>query len=421
MITINYQTFGDRGFQLRLRFYQDGETKYINVTKMLKGSIQKKHWNRKKQAFIPSCPFSEENNSILVQFKSKYEKLAINWVGSVYGLILAAEGEGQDDDKKDTTVSGYIHLIIERLTMNKHADGSMKGSFEDYLKCEKRIQEFCNHKKVKYQKLMLSEINAAFVDSMFKWVEVYRDGNGMRYISKTLHSIIMKADKDGYLNYDDFKRCNWYRKTFVSKQKYHTLTDEHIKRLSELDLNMYSTSKYNELYRDFCFFILYTGQSACDALSLRYSDIEKIEGISHFVFKRRKIAEKQVVPCTVPINADMNRIMLKWRGESKDGYVFPVRSKKIIENQITNNGDIKRFIKNLNVWLKAIGKAIGCEFPLHTYTFRHTAITRYISKGVPVMYVSNMMGTSVENCEKIYYNNHGDKSSRNKVLSAVLF
>ena len=56
MITINYQMFGTKGFQLRLRLYQDGETKFINVTKMLKGAIQKKHWNQKKQLFIPSCP-----------------------------------------------------------------------------------------------------------------------------------------------------------------------------------------------------------------------------------------------------------------------------------------------------------------------------------------------------------------------------
>ena len=32
-----------------------------------------------------------------------------------------------------------------------------------------------------------------------------------------------------------------------------------------------------------------------------------------------------------------------------------------------------------------------------------------------------MMGTSVENCEKIYYNNQGDTTSRNKVMDAMKF
>ena len=37
MVTINYQTFGKKGFGLRLRIYLDGETKYIVVNKFLKG------------------------------------------------------------------------------------------------------------------------------------------------------------------------------------------------------------------------------------------------------------------------------------------------------------------------------------------------------------------------------------------------
>ncbi len=420
MITINYQAFGSKGFQLRLRLYQDGETRFINVTKLLKGSIQKKHWNQKKQLFIPSCPFSEENNAILVQFRQRYDKAAIEWTGSLYGMMAALEME-ESSSIKNVTISEFIKFIIEKLGKKKHADGSTKGSFEEYVKCEKRLQEFCAYKRIDYSKILISELTAPFIDNVFEWVEKSRNGNGMRYISKTLHSIIMKAEVEGYLKSEDFKKCNWYKKRDVSTQKYNTLSEEQIKKFAQLNLDEIYKSKYNELFRDFCFFILYTGQSACDALTLRYSDIQKIGGISHFVFKRRKIAEKQSVPCAVPINQEMDRIMLRWKHLAKDGYVFPVRSKKKIETQGTNNGDIKHFIGNLNNWLKKIGKALGCSFPLHTYTFRHTAITHYISKGVPIIYVSNMMGTSVESCERIYYNNQGDTSSRNKVLTAMKF
>ena len=95
--------------------------------------------------------------------------------------------------------------------------------------------------------------------------------------------------------------------------------------------------------------------------------------------------------------------------------------KKKIATQRVNNFDIKSFVKKCNVWLKKVGVLLGCDFPLHNYTFRHTAITHYISKGVPVIYVANLAGTSVENCESIYYNNHGDTTSRDKVLAAVEF
>lgn len=418
MIHINYQMFGTQGFQLRLRFYQDGETRFINVTKMLKGSILKRHWNQKKQLFIPSCPFSDENNAFLAEFRQKYDDAAENWKGSVFGLITSVKTSGENATNS-ITVAEFIQSIIEKLNKNKHADGTCKGSFEDYLKCNRRLQEFCKYKKVQYEKLLISELTAPFIDSVFDWVENTRKGKGKCYISKMLHSIVMKADKEGYLRADDFKNCDWFQKPRISSQKFNTLTEEQCQMFATMDLDKVVKSNRNEFYRDFCLFILYTGQSVCDAVTLRYSDIQKINGVSHFVFMRRKIAEKQKVPCSVPINEDLDKIMLRWRHLSKDGYIFPIRNKEKIRTQETNNGDIKHFIGKLNCWLKKVGKAIGCPFPLHTYTFRHTAITRYISKGVPVIYVANMMGTSVDNCEKIYYNNHGDISSRNKVLAAM--
>ena len=72
MITTNYQSYGMSGFNLRLRVYQDGETRYVNVNKLLQGQLLKRHWNQKKQLFIASAPFSKENNEALVQFKRKY-------------------------------------------------------------------------------------------------------------------------------------------------------------------------------------------------------------------------------------------------------------------------------------------------------------------------------------------------------------
>lgn len=333
MITINYQQFGNKGFQLRLKLYQSGETKFINVTKLLKGPIQKKHWNARKQMFIPSCPYSDENNAMLVQFRQKYDEMAINWTGSVFGMV-AAMGQSIADSKKGLSVSEFIQSISDELWERKHADGTRKGTFEGYDKLNRRFVEYCKLKNIKHERFLITEMTSEFVDGWLKWLVTVRKGVGLAYISKTLHAVIMRADKAGHLKADDFKNCNWHRKSKGSIQKNRTLTEEQCKKFASMDLDEVIKSKMNDLYRDFCLFILYTGQSVCDAVALRYCDIQQIGGI-------------------------------------------------------------------------------------HTYTFRHTAITRYISKGVPVIYVANMMGTSVDNCEKIYYNNQADVSSRNKVLAAM--
>lgn len=418
MITTNYQTYGTSGFNLRLRIYQDGETRYVNVNKLLQGQLYKRHWNQKKQLFIPSAPFSKENNEALVQFKRKYDEKATNWVGSVFNFMNDFESIPSTDKP---LMKDLLSNFIEDYKKRKHPDGTTKGSYEGYVKLVCRLQEFCAHKRIKWETLAVEDFTEGFVNSIFDWVDSKRGGSGKTYISKTLHAILNHADKIGIYDFCKLKLVKWMQKSRVSAQKYQTLTTTQCNKLIALKGEELPSNPKKILYRDFCVFLLFTGLSPCDAISMRYSDIEKINGISHFVFKRRKIAERQSVPCAVPINSIMQEIMDKWKHRAKDGYIFPIRNKHKIATQKTNNGDIKHFVCRLNLWLKKLGKVLDCDFPLHTYTFRHTAITNYISKDVPVIYVANMMGTSVSNCEKIYYNNQGDVKSRNKVLNMTSF
>ena len=101
MVTINYQTYG-KGFNLRLRLYQDGETKFINVNKNLQGNLQKKHWNQKRHCFYDSAPNSEENNRFLYEFKKHYDDLARDWHGSLGGLFVTTNVKKEPEDNVRT-------------------------------------------------------------------------------------------------------------------------------------------------------------------------------------------------------------------------------------------------------------------------------------------------------------------------------
>lgn len=421
MISINYQSYGSKELGLRLRIYQDGETKYISVNRLLKGNLLRRHWNVKKQLFIPSAPYSEENNEILMEFRQKYEIMAINWTGSLQGFLNSISAEQKAIVSNKPTIAKFLSDIISEYKKRKHEDGTVKGSYESYAKVERRLKEFCEYKNLDYEKLLIEDVNPDFINSIFDWVDETNKGKGKLYISTILHSVFMKADERGLFNFDTLKGVRWCKKKRISAHKYRTLTTAQCNQIMALDEEELPPNPKKRLYRDFCVFLMFTGQSPCDAISLRYSDIQVIDGISHFIFRRRKISDKQVVPCAVPINAKMQEIMDRWLPQSRDGYIFPIRNKRKLATQTTDNGDIKHFVGRCNHWLKKLGNIIGCNFPLHCYTFRHTAITNYISKDIPVIYVANMMGTSVDNCEKIYYNNQGDVASRNKVLKVTSF
>ena len=418
MVTINYQAFGNKGFQLRLRFYQDGETRFINVTKMLKGAILKRHWNQKKQRFTPSCPYSEEDNDILVRFRQKYDQRAVEWSGSLFGFMASFEKIEEEVSGGVNTLDSLFEYVINAQMKKFHPDGSRKDTYECYVKTRLRVREYCASIKVCYDKLFIKDITPTFINGLFEWAK--KNGKGQVYISKMMHAVLVVADKEGAFDMNTLKPVVWKKNKRGSTFKYNTLSEWQCKLLESLKPCDLPSNSKSELYRDFCVFLLYTGQSPCDAITLKYSDIEKIGGVDHFIFKRRKIADKQCVPCAVPINERMRHIMSRWKKDARDGYIFPIRTNWKVQNQKTSNGDIKHFVCRANAWLKEVAPLIKCDFYLHLYTFRHTAITRYISNGIPVTYVANLMGTSVQNCEQIYYNNQGDKTSRDKVLSLLI-
>ena len=423
MISLNYQLYGTKGFQLRLRFYEDGETRFINVNRNLKGCLQRKHWNQKKKCLYPSAPFYEENTKFLDGFKEKYETRLKDWRGTLAGFLISCQQEDEAPlpQAKRKLSETFQYFIDEMKRNNVNPDGTISGGYEPYEKTVKRFEEFCKEFGWYYDRLTLDDMNPQFINKFLYWVTNRGRGRCL-YVSNTLHAVLRKSAKFGwYTMMNEVELCNWIRKNGKSSKKYQTLTAQQCDRFVNLSVDELPKGQNTELYRDFCTFILYTCQSACDAISLQYSDIQNINGVEHFVFKRRKIANKQSTDCSVPINDTMRKIMKRWKPMSKDGYIFPIRSKEKIAKSVTNNGDIKHFISRLNLWLKKMTPILGVPFPLHSYIFRHTGITHYISKGVPIIYVANLAGTSVSNCESIYYNNQGDTSSRDKVLGALSF
>lgn len=66
------------------------------------------------------------------------------------------------------------------------------------------------------------------------------------------------------------------------------------------------------------------------------------------------------------------------------------------KNHSTKDYTYKKFREHLNIWLKEIGKELDTDFDLYAYVFRHTAITVAINNGLPISYIANAAGTSVE-------------------------
>lgn len=81
---------------------------------------------------------------MLVQFRQKYDEMAINWTGSVFGMIAAMDATPAPSEAM--TVAGFIQVIIGRLNENDMRmvllRGVLKGmrNWKDALKSSASIK-----------------------------------------------------------------------------------------------------------------------------------------------------------------------------------------------------------------------------------------------------------------------------------------
>lgn len=100
----------------------------------------------------------------------------------------------------------------------------------------------------------------------------------------------------------------------------------------------------------------------------------------------------------------MRQIINKYKGQSKDSYIFPIMDDEKEKAYKTKDYTFKKFREFLNKWLKVVGRELQLSFDLYAYVFRHTAITVAIDNGLPISYIANAAGTSVEVIQQHYYN-----------------
>ena len=184
------------------------------------------------------------------------------------------------------------------------------------------------------------------------------------YVSEAFHLGLIKENP--YDRFQDKRGDNGERKH---------LTKEQIQKLIELRES--STNTIANKYLDFFLFQIFTGMAYSDAKLFDYEQqVITIDGREFIDGKRLKTGKEFITP------------------------ILPY-TKKILERN-----DYKLHIpsnQKYNQFLKGIGLAINCGFPLTTHVARHTfACTISLGEGVPKEVLQVMMGHSSIKTTEIY-------------------
>lgn len=407
---------------LALRISEGKERFYKRVAHLMKGQPDLKHWKQDKEMFSGYAEFYKENNQILEDFKAIYWKLiqehpelSAKQVACFYKAQQQHTGSkpvqltvwGVEDYKN--SVSKYLEVVISRERAKQGCN------YESYYKLLAR----CRRDIGGFDDMPFSTID---YNQMVTIAYIFAREPSYKNISKTFRALLGKAHKDPDVNFrlsqiGDFRFCDY------SPCKY-DIESKHPDILNSQQLRAFlNTSPYNltpnyknrseiALYYDFCVFMFNSFFSPCDVIKAKKRDVTN----RNTIMVRRKKTHR---PVEVPITPAMKLIIDKYKGMSKDGYIFPIMDDKKEKEYKTKDYTFKNFREKLNNWLKGVGHYLGLDFNLYAYVFRHTAITVAIDSGLPVSYISNAAGTSVEMIQQHYYNGECQQN-RDKLTEAFV-
>lgn len=398
-----------RDGSLVLRISGGKERYYKSVKHILIGQPNvDRHWKQDKERFSNYAVSFKENNKALEDFKQMYANICkehpefnARQVAMYYSNSQVARREKANAGYL-TFVDQYIQIVIDR---EKKKQGCNFEVYEKLLtKCRKVIPNF--------EYLAFSDID---YDYCVKLAGIFSKSGGFRGTSKAFRAILGRASKEKGIDFSlakiaDFNFNDYNPHKFDDDLRSpDVLTPEQMKDFINIDvLNLtpnWKDRELVELYHDFCIFMFQSFFAPCDVIKLKASNITK----NHTILARRKKTHKMV---EIPITPAMEEIILKYSGQSKFGYVFPIMDDEEEAKHPTKDYIFKKFRQKLNVWLKDAGDELNCKFSLYAYVFRHTAITIAIDHGLPISYVAYAAGTSVEMIQKHYYNGNNAENQK---------
>ena len=394
---------------LKLRFY-DGKPVYKAVTKCFIGNFKVSHWDKNKSRIKSSVPHSEENNGILSQLMSKYTNVIAE-----NKSISAKELSRFFDKKKSCSLVSIDELIKRDIENEKKKKGC---NYKNYEKLHRRLLEF----RPNLKDITISKVDEAFCIDFRDWiVDVHK--TNYEKTTKCFMALLRRISEDKSISWTiekingySFKKNAPIWSGASGDELPEALCDEEIRSFYKFDPVANVEKRIAdrvEIYYDYCIFMLETYMRPVDVLLLKKDNIKtnktmfRVPTIQYIPKKKENLKGKKAVQ--VPLSRTALSLVEKYKGQSPDGYIFPIASSERIKGYEDGvEGFAKRINMDINVWLKTVDKTLGFNrgVKFNLYVFRHTSI----SVGLNIhkhsaSTIAGLAGTSIGVIEK-HYNNH---------------
>ena len=335
------------------------------------------------------------------------------------------------DDK--ITLEDWLWKIINDIKNPTRLKPS--ASYQGYLTLVHKLEEEGN-----LLKQPVSSLNDDSYVSLIRWLNNphKKGGKSKNYIGimKIFTATINRARKARlttyhpefpYMDYAPVHKITDNARDFLMNGgAIKSLTKEQYEQFLSMDLESIAMHggvkmrKFKELYRDFCILLYELKSRPIDVLRLHWNNIAYDNNTGRFsctyipAKKKNYGASSRHTSKALVIqylSEDAKRIILKYQGQSKGGYIFPFAVNERQWNFDNPEDFHAHYYKGnhtcgrINKFLHKAGEKMGLPFQLTLYAFRRSAITHAIIENkMPLAMIAKTAGTSIQMIEEHYAN-----------------
>lgn len=345
-------------------------------------SVNPKYWDFEKSKPKRNCPNREQIIKAINEQEQKYSEQILEFSTEQREYSPATLIEAVAPVRKAKTVDDLFNDYICQLK-----DEGRLGYALSVQQVRNSLLKFKGHSDI-----FFSEIDVNWLKSYESWLRCCKlEDNTIGIRFRTLRAVYNLALTEGLVKTDLYP----FKKYKVSKLHKETakraITKEQVKQVIEYDVS--EVRFYKKLAVDmFTFSYLMGGINFTDMAFLTDKNIDG----GRMVYVRQK-TKKLII---LPLQEKAVEIMNRYRSPQRK-YIFPILdNRERTPRQIRNR--IYDVLANVNGHLNDIGKELGIELKISSYTARHSYATVLKRSGVSTSIISESLGHSSERITQIY-------------------
>ena len=385
----------DGTYAIKLRITFNREQKYY---------VTGKHLSKENWQSLKSGKHRKKELKEMAIYLSTIENKAVKIIDSMDHFSFSGfENQFNAKQSSKSDVSDALRIRHKKLQESNRISTAIT-----YQYTLKSIEDY--NLSLKRKRLSFSDITPEWLQSFEDWMtKKNKSITTVGIYLRNLRAILNKAIEEGLLPRENYP---------FSKSKYQIPSANNIKKALTIknikEFILFSPRTEAEAYAKdmWVFSYLCNGINVKDIAKLKCKNLEakRISFVRSKTERSTKAHQKNISVMRIP---EIDAIIEKWGNvcTQPENYIFPILDQADTPEQEYKK--ISQAIKNINKYTKRIGKELGFELNLTTYSARHSFATVLKRSGAPIEFISESLGHSNTKTTESYLDSFEDDTKLN--------